>query len=218
MRMTRRELIGTAGAISLLPTLARAELPVPADNTLSFRVMRKGSRIGTHTLTFSRNGDDLAIDIAVTMAVYLGPIRMFHYNHHNIEKWKGDTFVSMDAKTDYDGDPAWCTVRRDNTGLVVEGSKAARYVAPLNALAATHWNKAELQGPMINPENGTALHPAISDVGARSVTLASGASEPAHQYAWRGKDSLDLWYDTKGDWTALKAVTPSGEVITYEKL
>ena len=71
---------------------------------------------------------------------------------------------------------------------------------------------------MINPENGMMLHPAISDVGACSVTLASGASQPAHQYAWRGKDSLDLWYDAKGDWSALKAVTPSGEIITYEKL
>src|ERR1700761_806620 len=101
MRMTRRAMIGTAGA-AFLPTLAHAELPVPSSNTLSFRVMRKGSRIGTHALTFSRSGDDLAIDIAVTMAVYLGPIRMFHYNHHNIERWKGDTFVSMVAKTDYD--------------------------------------------------------------------------------------------------------------------
>ena len=210
-------MIGTAGA-AFLPVLAHAELPVPASNTLSFRVMRKGNRIGTHTLTFSRNGDDLAIDIAVTMAVYLGPIRMFHYSHHNIERWKGDTFVSMDAKTDYDGDPAWCTVRRDTAGLAVEGSKTARYVAPSGTLAATHWNRAELRGPMINPENGVMLHPAISDVGTCSVTLASGTSESAHQYAWRGKDTLDLWYDAKGDWAALKAVTPSGEIITYEKL
>lgn len=180
--------------------------------------MRKGDRIGTHTLNFLRNGDDLSVDIAVKMAVYLGPIRMFHYDHRNTERWKNGSFDSLDAKTDYNGEPAWCTIRRDSDHFVVEGSKAARYTAPANTLAATHWNKAELNGPMVNPENGLFLKPAISDLGTSAVPLASGASEPAHHYSWRGKDDLDLWYDAQSDWTALKAVTKSGEVLTYEKL
>jgi hypothetical protein len=222
MTMTRRNML-QVGGLSVLGLVAGtmpgfAALPVPSGNTLSFQIMRKGSRIGTHSLAFSRNGDDLTVNIDVKMAVYLGPIRMFHYTHHNVERWKGGTFTSLDAKTDYNGEAAFCTVRRDGDQLIVEGSKAAKYTAPSTALAATHWNKAELQGPMINPENGMMLHPRISNVGSCSVALASGATTAAHQYAWRGKDSLDLWYDGNNDWVALKAVTPSGEVLTYEKL
>jgi hypothetical protein len=222
MTITRRNILQAGGlsalglAVETVPGFAA--LPVPSGNTLSFQIMRKGSRIGTHTLAFSGNGDDLTVNIDVKMAVYLGPIRMFHYTHHDVETWKGGKFVSLDAKTDYNGDAAWCTVRRDGDQLIVQGSKAAKYTAPSNTLAATHWNKAELQGPMINPENGMMLHPKISDVGSCSVALASGTTTPAHQYAWRGKNSLDLWYDTQGDWVALKAVTPSGEVLNYEKL
>lgn len=220
--LTRRNLLytGSASALAFMANAAPsfAALPVPPSNTLSFRIMRKGDRIGTHTLNFVRSGDDLSVNIAVQMAVYLGPIRMFHYSHHNVERWNGGSFDSMDAKTDYNGEAAFCTVRRDGDKLTVEGSKAPRYAAPANALAATHWNKAELNGPMINPENGMMLHPAISDVGSCSVATASGASLLAHQYAWRGQDALNLWYDGQGDWLALKAVTKSGEVLIYEKL
>lgn len=222
MTITRRNMLH-AGGLSALGLVAGAlpgfaALPVPVGNALSFQIMRKGSRIGTHALAFSRNGDDLMVTIDVKMAVYLGPIRMFHYTHHDVECWKSGSFVSLDAKTDYNGEAAWCTARRDGEKLIVQGSKAAQYTAPSNALAATHWNKAELQGPMINPENGEMLRPRISDGGSCSVALASGTKTAAHQYVWRGKNALDLWYDGQGDWVALKAMTSGGEVLTYEKL
>jgi hypothetical protein len=180
--------------------------------------MRKGDRIGTHTLNFTRSGDDLTVDIAVQMAVYLGPVRMFHYDHHNVERWKAGSFEGMEAKTDYNGEAAFCTMRREGDQFTVEGSKATRYTVSGTVLAATHWNKAELNGPMINPENGMTLHPAISDAGSGPVGTASGANVAAHRYSWRGRDSLDLWYDGQDEWVALKAITKSGEVLTYEKL
>ncbi len=56
--------------------------------------------------------------------------------------------------------------------LIVEGSKAPRYSVAGNLLAATHWNKAELRAPMINPENGELLRPAISDLKVYGVYLS----------------------------------------------
>jgi hypothetical protein len=214
---SRRDVL-CAGGLALLPIPARASLPVPSLNTLSFEILRKGERIGTHTLTFAHKDDELTVSIEVAMAVYLGPIRVFHYNHLNVERWKSDRFASMDAKTDYDGEAAWCSVRNDGGVIAVEGSKAAKFTAPANALPATHWNRSELQGPMINPENGMLLRPAISDLGQCSLTMLSGSNEQAHHYTWRGDDNLDLWYDSKNDWAALTAVTKSGETLTYQKL
>jgi hypothetical protein len=48
--------------------------------------------------------------------------------------------------------------------------------------------------------------------------MLSGSNEPAHHYAWRGEDNLDLWYDSKDNWVALTALTKSGEMLTYQKL
>jgi hypothetical protein len=180
--------------------------------------MRDGTRIGTHALTFQKSGDGLNVRIDVEIAVYFGPIRLFHYNHKNLERWRGGQLESMDAATDYDGTPAFAILRRENGQIVAQGSKAARYDAPANVLAATHWNKAELSVPMVNPENGVLLRPAISDAGVDNVALASGAKVPAQHYAWRGADTLDLWYAADSSWTALTAVTKDGTRLLYERL
>jgi Family of unknown function (DUF6134) len=213
----RRGFLGlAASAFCISP--AMSALPAAPMRSLQFRIMRKGSQIGTHSLSFSGGPDALTVDIAVEMAVSLGPIRLFHYDHHNVERWTNGQFDSLMAKTDYDGEPAWCSVHREGGKIVVEGSKCEKYVAPPGTLPATHWNKAELQGPMINPENGMLLRPAVGDLGSDTVALASGKEVPATHYSWQGEDKIDLWYDAQNGWTALRALTRSGEILTYEKL
>ncbi len=217
MLLSRRHMLLTAGAVCCAgPALAYT---APSTDAMSFRVMRNGSRIGTHNLRFRPLIDGLAVNVEVLLAVYFGPIRMFHYTHNTVERWRGGQFQSLDSKTDYDGEPAYATVRREAGGLVVEGSKTARYTAPADALPATHWNSAELAGPMINPENGELLKPRITDKGLCSVALASGANIAARQYDWRGgKTDLDLWYDQKGAWAALTAAASDGSQLVYERL
>ena len=48
--------------------------------------------------------------------------------------------------------------------------------------------------------------------------LASGRTVASTHYGWQGEQKLDLWYDAENCWTALRAVTPSGEIISYERL
>jgi hypothetical protein len=229
MMICRRSLLAGAGsailASALAPSIVRAavapapQLPFPPIQNLSFRILRKGSQIGTHDISFTGSqADALTAKIDVDIAVRFAFITMFRYTHHNVEKWSGGQFASMDAKTDYNGEPCYATVIRDNGVLNVEGSKAARYVAPSNALAATHWNSAELRGPMINPENGMLLSPKIACEGRSAVALASGATVPATKFTWRGQDSLDLWYQPDGAWTALTAQTSDGTTLTYERV
>lgn len=213
---SRRQIVLGAGALCASPALAA--LPVPAADALSFRILREGARIGTHSLSFRKSGDALNVQVEVEIAVYFGPIRLFHYTHKNLECWRGGQLESMDAATDYDGTPAYAVLRREIGGMIAEGSRAPRYAAPANVLAATHWNKAELSVPMVNPENGMLLRPAISDLGTDNVALASGAKVAARHFTWRGEDSLDLWYGTDGSWTALTAVTKDGTRLVYERL
>ena len=214
---SRRQILLGAGA-SLCVRPALGGLPIPPTDSLSFRIMREGARIGTHSLSFQKSGDTLNVHVEVEIAVNFGPIRLFHYNHKNLECWRGGQLMSMDAATDYDGTPAFAVLRREDGRIIAQGSMAARYDAPANVLAATHWNKAELSVPMVNPENGMLLRPTISDVGRDNVVLASRAKVAAQHYTWRGADTLDLWYGVDGSWTALTAVTKNGTQLLYERL
>lgn len=215
--LTRRVLLCTP-ALAFCAGPAFASLPVPSKKALSFRIMRNGSDIGTHKLDFSQDGDALTVTVNVRMSVGIGPVRFFHYRHHTVELWNGDVFTNLDSKTDYDGTPAFCTVRRTGNELTVEGSKTQRYTAPGSTLAATHWNEAELKGPMINPENGEMMQPKISNLGNEQIAVASGAMIPAQHYSWRGKDTLDLWYDADNDWAGLKATVKDGSELIYERM
>ena len=43
----------------------------------------------------------------------------------------------------------------------MQGTKAPRYIAPVDALPASHWNQRELEGPWINTQDGRLMRPKV---------------------------------------------------------
>lgn len=224
-RIGRRALLLRAGGAGLAgsallarPRPARATLPVPPSGGLAFAIMREGSRIGTHSVGFREAGGALTVTIAVDIAVGIGPLTLFRYTHNNVERWQDGVLLGFDAKTNDNGTPAVATATRGEGGLVVEGTKAPRYTAPPDALAATHWNRAELAGPMISTQDGRLFHPRVVDEGAGAVTLADGGTLPANRYALTGDLVLTLWYAADGSWASLEFHADDGTTVTYQRL
>lgn len=211
--MTRRNMLAGAAAMAAGPALAA----VPATGVLAFRALRNGSALGTHRLTFQQRGAELSVAIAVDYVVYLGPIPVFRYTLRGTELWRGDALVSVQAQTDDDGAKAWMRAEADGGRLQVDGSKSGRYVAPPGAIAATHWNRREVEAPMINPQNGELLAFTVAPGGTDNVALASGATVAARRYALTGPSVMDLWYEADGVWASLRAVARDGSVITYQR-
>jgi hypothetical protein len=191
---------------------------IPAGDTLAFRIMRDGSRIGTHSVSFTRNGESLLVHSQVEIVVRLGPIPLYRYRHHNHERWHAGLFDSIDAKTNDDGTPDWALARRETGGIVVQGERVARYVAPPHTLAATHWNSGELQVPLINPQTAKLMRVAVAPPVSGTVALASGTEIPATRYVASGDMPLNLWYDAAGVWAGLYTVAKDGSQVRYERL
>jgi hypothetical protein len=85
-------------------------------------------------------------------------------------------------------------------------------------LPATHWNKAELAGPWINPQDGRLFHPTVARVGDNQVPEADGRPVSATQYAMSGDVQMDLWYDTTPSWVAMHFTGRDGSLIHYERM
>ncbi|MBS0561217.1 MAG: hypothetical protein JSR21_14310 [Proteobacteria bacterium] len=220
-RTGRRGILRAAGGLALglaAPAVAHAAGPLPAGvpqtMRLTFEAFRKDSRIGTHKLQFDANGGALTVRTAVDFAVGLGPITLFRYTMRTVEQWENGRLVSVMSKADNDGTQAWMEAKADGQGLVVDGSKSGRYRAPAGAIAATHWNPAELRAPSINPENGELMRFAVADRGTATID-AAGANIPAQWYQLTGPATLDLWYDRHSVWSALRAVAKDGSIIEY---
>jgi hypothetical protein len=213
----RRPLLLGAAAIATVTRGALAMPPPPPGDRLAFRVMRHGSAIGTHVLHFNPVDGGLDIDIAVDIAIGLGPITLFRYRLRGKEQWRGGEVVHVDAVTDDDGTPEDMRADRDSRGLWVQGSKAPRYLAPPNALPATHWNMAELDGPWINPQDGKLFHPQVQHLGTDQVKLADGRTTAASDFKLTGDVHLELWYSALREWTALLFTAKDGSEVRYER-
>ena len=184
-----------AGAAVLPFRDADAALPIPAGDRLAFHIIRKGSKIGEHVEMFQRAGDALTVSVAVDIVIGIGPFAFSRYKNRVTVHWQGGQVISVDAKTYDDGSPRHMSARRDEGGLVVEGSKAPRYSAPSRSLPGTHWNRAMLDAPFINTEDGRLMHPTVTMVGMEDVAVTGGTVRAQH-FTLRGDADLDTFYDT----------------------
>ena len=208
--LTRRTILA---GLATIPVATAA--PIPAGARLAFRAERNGTPIGTHVLDFSRAGDTMIVTIAIDYVVKFGPIPVFRYKLRATETWRGDTLASITAETNNDGEADFLRATRQGDALDVEGSKSGKYRAPAGAIAATHWNPRQLDGPMINPQTGELMRYTISAGAIEPVTMADGSTRPARRHSLAGPNPLDLWYDASGEWSSLRATAKDGSIIAY---
>jgi hypothetical protein len=197
---------------------ARAALPVPTGDRLAFRLIRHGDDIGRHTLTFDRHGDTLTVRVEVTALVTLLSIPIVRYSHRVVETWQGDALVAVTGETNKNGTREWVDARRTGEGLVVTGSKTARYIAPEPAIGTSYWNKRMLDGPMISLEDGALLKPKVAAEQAEPIRTASGRTIEAARFALRGAFNVDVWYDLGNVWAGLAFDVADGSQVRYERL
>jgi hypothetical protein len=215
--LARRTLLATAGA-AVLAQRARAALPIPNGDSLTFLIMRFDREIGRHTLTFDCTGDALTVRIAMDVAVTFAGLTLARYRHRGVETWQGNTLVGLAGETDNNGDRGWMDARRTAEGLVVTGSKTTRYVAPDQTGPASYWDKRMLDRPMISLEDGVLLSRKVADPRTDSVRLASGRIIEASRYNLSGKPGLDLWYDHTATWAGMAMTVVDGSEVRYERL
>jgi hypothetical protein len=214
--IARRALL--AAPLALAAARARAGTGEPVSGRLGFSVVRKGSEIGTHALTFRRAGAVLEVQIDVRMAIGIGPITLFRYRHTGVETYREDRFAELATTTDNDGEALHVTARREAAGVVVDSSKLGRQTLPAAALPLTHWNIANMAAPLFNPQDGKPMDLTVAPRGTTRVALASGAEVSASEFALTGEATLEDWYDTSDVWTALRATLKDGSVLEYRRI
>lgn len=190
-----------AGGLASLPGLALAA--TPAGRRLAFHVLRNGTRIGEQVMSFAGDPASPTVTTDVRMAVKLGPVPVFRYRHHAVERWTGGKFASLETNTDSNGKAERVSARRSDTGVVIETAKG-KITGPAAVRPFTHWNPEVFTGPLFNPQDGKLLK-----VTARKVS--------ATQWSVRGEAEIDDWYDEGGVWSALKGKLKDGSMLEYRR-
>lgn len=182
---------------------AALALPVPQHDRLAFDVYRNGSKIGEQRLRFTRAGGRLRVDNHVALHVKLLAIPVFHYTAHIIEHWQDGAFHKASSVVDDDGRKIDLHLERRASGVAVSGNRVKPYVAPKDALPLTYWNKAMLDGPMINMQTGHTDTPDVTRVGWFKLQAEPSGTVTAAKYRLTGPIRLSVFYSPKGTWSGL---------------
>jgi hypothetical protein len=210
----RREVIlGALTGAVLPPVLARASSARPSTG-VAFDVVRKGSVIGQHLVSFERRGNLLLAKIDVRMRIGFGPITLFRYSHEGTEVWDSGRFSSIETRTDNNGEALSVSARRVGDFVEVRTGGVARKLPP-GTCPLTHWNVTCMGAPTFNPQDGKTVEVMAQRVGADAVDLENGTRIPATRWHFGGHVRIDDWYAADGTWTALEATVADGSVLRY---
>lgn len=220
----RRAFIGGISATSLaLPTLARAALPVPQGNRISFDVLRNGTKVGIHTLTFTQNGNDLSVAINVDLLIKVLAVPVYTYTIDATELWSGGVFQSLMSKVNNGGTHLEVQAHKVAAGYDVVGinhndpSKSyPEYTAPPDTMPLTYWNKAMLKANILNIQTAHSYPAVVKPSNWNKLPTAEGGSIVAQRYDVTGKLDLTVWYDQMQAWSGLN-FNYQGDFV-YEKI
>ncbi|MEP0709045.1 MAG: DUF6134 family protein [Parvibaculum sp.] len=212
-------LLKPVAALTLLvPVLCLgAEAAVPETSPgpdLSFRVERGGDPIGTHRISFTREGDELHVAIDIELAVSFGPITVFRYEHRNRETWRGGKLVALETETNDDGKRYTVSATASDKGLEVTSSANGTFMAPAGIIPTSYWNPATLaQTQLLDTQKGRIIDVDIEETGAREAR-ADGRTIPVREYRMTGDLKLRLWYSPDMEWLNV-IFTARGEEVDY---
>ena len=170
--------LGTTMVVGARPAAARG---IPPSGVMPFTARRSEGDLGYHQVRFSRSGDRLTVDTEIMLRVRFGFITVFRYTQENREIWVDGRLISMESRTDDNGDRFEVSARAAEDGLRVTGS-GGDYIAPADTIPGSYWNIAMLDRPeVLHTQNGE-LTPIDTRFLGRQTVAAGPPPNPARHH------------------------------------
>ena len=180
---------------------------------LRFDVMRNGTEIGYHVLSFRQEGERLTVDIDIELRVKFAFITAYRYEHRNREEWEGGRLLGFKSRTNDNGTRTAVETRLEEGELVIVGSDG-RLTGPASLLPTTYWHRNFMDRERwIDTQNGRIVESAVTPEGSERIESAGRMIE-ANRFKLRGDLDVDLWYHDDR-WVKLGFTASDGSRIDY---
>lgn len=199
-----------------LPITSCAAEPASEDGVLAFDVFRGAAPMGRHVLRFTSGSDGvLMVDVAIDLAVSLGPITVFRYTHRNLERWRDGRLIAIATTTDDDGTRFTVDGRADGDRFIVDGG-AGRVEAPAGILPTSYWHPETTQRRLwLDTQRGRLITPQIVPLGSVERPAPDDGTIDARGFAVSGDLTMTLWYRRlEPRWLGV-AFDGRGRAVTY---
>jgi len=203
----------------LLPGAARAAVPVPdgfpPTGTITYDVWREGSKIGTHSVDFLRDGDKLTVRTKIRIEVKLLFVTIYRFEHDAEEDWVAGKLMRFTAKTDDNGTDRDVLLERNGDQLKGHYN-SEEALLPGDLIVGSLWNPATVdQSQLIEPTKGRAKAVTIVDRGMETLQVGS-QSVQAHHYSITGDLRREVWYGPDGEVVQAGYRGKDGSLLTFK--
>ena len=191
----------------VLPALPRPAFAQPVPE-YRFRVVREGSQIGTHRVSFSgAGGGETTARTDVEIAVRLAGITVFRLTHRFSETWAGDRLRLATSRHDRNGHVTEMEARAEGNALLVRGPEGAQRL-PADAAPLTWWNPGRFNRPLF--DNGTGKPLRVQ--WARAPLPGGGV-----RWIATGDTESEGTYAADGTWLGWRTKAEDGSTVVYER-
>jgi hypothetical protein len=207
-------LLAGLAAAGLPPSMRAA--PIGPIKDYKFRVLREGSEIGSHAISFEDSGARHVVRTRIRLAVKVAFITAFRYEHDGEEVWENGQIQSLRTRT-HDNGPDYAVLgNREANGFRVVGPEGPFVTAPNLLPSSAVWHPDYVrQTAIINVEQGGEMGLATRKLESEPLP---GSRAPMMTQKFRlvtPHCGGFVWYDSAMRWMRAE-IEIKGEKLTYE--
>lgn len=217
-RINRRRLLGLIAAASIMPVVEPL-LSTPAcaatQRDLRFRVLRKGSTIGEHSVTFRAAGDRLVVNTHIEITVKALFLTVYRFKHDAEEIWQAGRLVAVESTTDDDGTQVQVSGRAVEGGFRIHGQDGP-FLASAHLLTSNSlWNSRILDADrLIDVQHGGEIGLVVKPLGEVLVEAPQGQVRASRHRIITPHYAGIVFYDNDRRWVKT-LIEARGQLIEY---
>lgn len=207
---------GLAALLAPAPDNGTAAAYDPPAGTVEYEIHHsKYDRIGTHSVAFSRAGDDLIVSTVIHIKVKVLFITAYTLESERREVWRGGRLVSYTSRTRENGEPIDVNAELKDGVLVINGSNGTMQADGM--VFPTHpWHPEIVDRALLmDTQTGELLKVSTRPDGEEAVEVA-GKPVPARRYVMSGDIERELWFDGSGNWIRMR-FKRDGATLTFTR-
>jgi len=177
------------------------QLAAKYPNSVQYVIRRKGKKVGTHVVEFTRRNTQLNVDVESIITIRILKVPVFKFNYTASEQWKNGKLTTVKARTNNGGELTKADYKPIDNDTV--------------AYSSNHWNSDVLDAnEVFNTLTGKMSQVSIDKIG-NELLQDDDISINADRYRYSGDIQADVWYDASDRWVKLEFKGEDGSVITY---
>ncbi|MGE0119699.1 MAG: DUF6134 family protein [Dongiaceae bacterium] len=187
---------------------------LPSTGRVDYEVIRKGEKIGTHSVVFRHDGRDLEVATWTDIAVKLLGVTLYRFRYQAEESWIDGQLTRLTSRTDNDGEPL--TVNLAKTGDRIRGTcNGIPLDLPADTIPISVWHPDFIrQSVILDQYKCAAQKVRTADQGTEFIP-AGPKSVKARHYALSGDVRRDVWYGPDGQTLQVLFPAKDGSKIAF---